>query len=362
MKDQAKTKEQLIDELVIARRNMTTMRQSILELHRRIAELETFVKQHEKTEERLRLREEHFRQVVSSISDHIYVTEVTDDGRLINSYFSPRMEALTGYSPEEMLSDWSFWSAGIIHPDDRIATAAQVMRLTAGQNSVVEYRLVRADDQIIWIRDSASVQSSSTAKIIYGVVSDITERKTKEIALAKLLEVSRALVTTYDPARVLEKAIRSVVDIVPVTDRCSLQLLDEAGETLRTAVTSVFGEVLENPLVFRPGIGIAGHALVHNQTINVPDVFIDDRFIVGNTPPCFCSLLVAPLVVKGNLLGTLSLTSEQVDAFSVDHEALTQLMADQIAAALENARLFTNHLQAKDALRESEKRYRRFRR
>ena len=49
---------------------------------------------------------------------------------------------------------------------------------------------------------------------------------------------------------------------------------------------------------------------------------------------------MAPLAVKGNLLGTLSLSSNRVGAVSWSHEALIQLMADQMAVALEKAFMF----------------------
>jgi PAS domain S-box-containing protein len=125
--------------------------------------------------------EERFRQVISSITDWIYVTKITDDGKLVNLYFSPHVEALTGYPYEKFIGDWSFWPSEVIHPDDQAAAAEQAARLAAGQNSEIEYRLIRADGEIIWVRDSARVDNEdSTAKIVYGVVSNITQRKQLE--------------------------------------------------------------------------------------------------------------------------------------------------------------------------------------
>jgi PAS domain S-box-containing protein len=125
--------------------------------------------------------EERFRQVISSISDWIYVTRITDNGKLVNLYFSPHVEALTGYPYEKFIGDWSFWPLEVIHPDDQAAVAEQAARLAAGQNSEIEYRLIRADGEIIWVRDSARVDNEdSTPKIVYGVVSNITQRKQLE--------------------------------------------------------------------------------------------------------------------------------------------------------------------------------------
>jgi PAS domain S-box-containing protein len=131
-------------------------------------------------EEALKSSEERFRQVVSSISDHVYVTRVPEAGRPINLYLSPHVESLTGYPREKFAADWKFWPSHVIHPDDRAAAAAQAARLASGQNSEMEYRLVRADGVTIWVRDSARSQGTARSKIVYGVVSDITGRKRAE--------------------------------------------------------------------------------------------------------------------------------------------------------------------------------------
>ncbi|NJO70423.1 MAG: GAF domain-containing protein, partial [Bacteroidetes bacterium] len=153
-------------------------------------------------------------------------------------------------------------------------------------------------------------------------------------------EVSRLLLTTPDPTLALNQAIQAAVSLTSATDRGTLQLLAEDGETLKTVVTSAPNESLRETITFRPGVGIAGHALLHNQTINVPDVLADARFVYSKYPLRFRSLLVAPLAIKGRLLGTLSLSSTQFGAFSTVHETLAQLIADQISVALDNARLY----------------------
>jgi serine phosphatase RsbU (regulator of sigma subunit) len=59
----------------------------------------------------------------------------------------------------------------------------QAAKLAQGLNSEMEYRLVRANGEVIWVRDSARCQGDGLAQIVYGVVSDITERKQAEEAL-----------------------------------------------------------------------------------------------------------------------------------------------------------------------------------
>jgi PAS domain S-box-containing protein len=139
------------------------------------------ITERKQAEAALRASEERFRQVISSISDWIYMTRINEDGSRINLYLSSHVETLTGYPYEKFMADWNFWPSGIIHPEDRTAAAEQSARLAIGQSSEMEYRLIRADGEIIWVRDSARVESEGDkAKMIYGVVSDITQRKQLE--------------------------------------------------------------------------------------------------------------------------------------------------------------------------------------
>ncbi|MCB0212680.1 MAG: PAS domain S-box protein [Anaerolineae bacterium] len=124
-------------------------------------------------------------QIIESISDHIYVMEVKADGQPVSSYFSANVEALTGYPYENFIRDARFWPTMLIHPDDKAVAAEQLGHLVAGQDSKVEYRIVRADGQVIWVRDSGRVQDTDGGRTIYGVVSDVTKRKTLESQLVQ---------------------------------------------------------------------------------------------------------------------------------------------------------------------------------
>lgn len=148
----------------------------------------------QQTEVALSSSEERFRQVVSSIADHLYMTELTATGTPVNLYLSPNVTDLTGYPLERFKSDWSFWPS-LIHPDDRAVAVAQVEEFRQGRSSEVEYRLARADGQVIWVRDSGRVEKSPDGQglVIYGVVSHITERRQTEEALRESEAANRAI-------------------------------------------------------------------------------------------------------------------------------------------------------------------------
>jgi PAS domain S-box-containing protein len=160
-------------------------------------EILTFVSQHvasaierRRAQDKIKADEERFRRVISSISDHIYMTDFSPDGRPTNNYISPNIEQLSGYPHQKFVEDWSFWPEQVIHPEDRQAAAFQVSVFLSGQDSQVEYRIVRADGRIIWVRDSGrAVRHQDTGAItVYGVISDITQSKYYEEVREGLLQ------------------------------------------------------------------------------------------------------------------------------------------------------------------------------
>ena len=129
-------------------------------------------------------------------------------------YMSPQVEGMFGY-PAEDWADNTLWEKSL-HPDDvEGVLAATVGFYTAGTPYDLEYRLIRADASVIWVRDQAVVVRDEAGKPLYsqGFWVDITERKRLEEALQSreaelarekqyfqsLVEVSPVAVVTMDP-------------------------------------------------------------------------------------------------------------------------------------------------------------------
>jgi excisionase family DNA binding protein/PAS domain S-box-containing protein len=120
--------------------------------------------------------EELFRQVIASISDCIYVTKLDEYGNWETLFHSPNIEELCGYPTRMFMEDWHLWLA-MVHPDDLEILTNQTDCLANGHDSEVEYRVIRANKKVVWVRDSARVKNEGNIRIVYGVISNITEHR-----------------------------------------------------------------------------------------------------------------------------------------------------------------------------------------
>jgi response regulator RpfG family c-di-GMP phosphodiesterase len=86
--------------------------------------------------------------------------------------------------------------------------------------------------------------------------------------------------------------------------------------------------------------------------INVPDTYKDPRYIMVD--PDVRSMILASVEHEDHLLGVLAMSGLRVNAFNPQAERLLNLYANEVAVAMENARLFNEaqvHLKRSQSLR-----------
>src|SRR5216684_3817078 len=142
----------------------------------------TDIEDRKRAEDALRESEENFRQLAENIGEVFWMTTPAMDEVL---YVSPAYESVWGRSLESVRQrPQSFMDA--IHSEDR----ERVVGILEGQRQKgfeVEYRIVRPDGSVRWIRDRGFPVKDASGKVyrIAGVAEDITERKWVEMALQK---------------------------------------------------------------------------------------------------------------------------------------------------------------------------------
>jgi signal transduction histidine kinase len=87
-------------------------------------------------------------------------------------------------------------------------------------------------------------------------------------------------------------------------------------------------------------ISLNSYAVNTNQAIVSNDVGQDQRFLVDEAMPGIQSELVMPLRIGEQVIGTLDVLSDSKHAFGAEDELVVGNLADQVAIAIENARLY----------------------
>jgi two-component system cell cycle sensor histidine kinase/response regulator CckA len=108
-------------------------------------------KESRKAEEALRESEERFRQLAENIQEVFWLTDLAQDQML---YVSPAYESIWGRPRAELYGSARRW-LDAIHPDDREGFAKS---MTSKQEEGIydeEYRIVRPDGSVRWVRDRA---------------------------------------------------------------------------------------------------------------------------------------------------------------------------------------------------------------
>jgi diguanylate cyclase (GGDEF)-like protein/PAS domain S-box-containing protein len=100
-------------------------------------------------------------------------------------YISPQTTAALGYTPEDWASRPDFFLT-ILHPDDLDRVVAESAdALESGEQTAFEYRVLRRDGSVAWIRDeNVMVRDEAGAPLcIQGYMLDVTESRLQEGAL-----------------------------------------------------------------------------------------------------------------------------------------------------------------------------------
>jgi diguanylate cyclase (GGDEF)-like protein/PAS domain S-box-containing protein len=124
-----------------------------------------------------------YRSLVEQIPAVVYA----DDGE-VTSYVNPQIEQILGVSPAAYQADPDMWLR-MVHPDDRERVKLQSDAFIAGQGADLDdYRMVRPDGRITWIRDRAYAHRDDDGRAVFahGIMFDVTELKEAEARVAHM--------------------------------------------------------------------------------------------------------------------------------------------------------------------------------
>ena len=168
-------------------------------------------------------------------------------------------------------------------------------------------------------------------------------------------EVGRAATTVLDPEELQQYVVRLVSDQFGFY-HTGLFLVDESEQyAILRAASSEGGErMLERRHQLRIGEGIVGRVIELGEPYVVLDTTQDAVHYAAPDLPETRSEAALPLRARGRIFGALDVQSVDAQAFTDENVTVFQALADQVALALDNARLYQ---EAQSRLHEVERLY-----
>ncbi len=260
-------------------------------------------------------------------------------------YISPRIQELTGYTPEEWHSDHFIWQRNI-HPDDieRIQELDQGTHKQGGRFQE-EYRFIRRDGRVIWIKEDTNLVRDKDGKPLYwqGILLDITKDKENEAALQRQLSeltVLHAITVAGNEGGTEDEIIENIVKITAqiYNEVCGVLLLNDRSNTL-IPHPSYFGADISNWKMGTPTTeGITGKTVLLGKALRIEDVTKEPEFI--EIAHGIKSELCVPIRVHKKIIGVLNVESRGLGTFDEEDEQFLNTVAGTLGTSLERLRLF----------------------
>jgi two-component system, cell cycle sensor histidine kinase and response regulator CckA len=225
-------------------------------------------------EQALRESEERFRQLAENITESVFW--MSDPTALEMLYVSPAYERIWGRSCASLYANFMEWIEAI-HPEDRQHVHTNFFEHSLQGDYDEEYRIVRPDGSIRWIRDRGfPIQDRVGVPYrVVGIAEDITNRKLTEAALRRTERLESLGTLTSGIAHDLNNVLTPIMGIVQLlplkitnidaSTQGLLQVLEDStrrGADLVKQILSFTRGVESKPTIVQ-----VGHLLVEIQKI-----------------------------------------------------------------------------------------------
>lgn len=268
------------------------------------------------------------------------------DGRSIGPYSTPREHGLTSSvarSGEAILitnvdehplyADWK-WGGSIaglpLKAGDRVVGVMNIALMQPHEFDEAELRGLQllADQAAIMIQNASLFES--------------VDRERRNLEL--VYEVAQDLANSLSQNEILERALASTVKHLNAHSG-EIFLVDEGSGRLQLRASSRRDGLklleMDEPIKLTLGYGLMGWVAEHHQSVFVPDVSMDDRWVTFEGIDEAVSTAVAtPLLSGDTLIGVMGVFQTEVGEFSKDHLHLMDAIARQLSLAISNARRY----------------------
>ncbi len=201
-------------------------------------------------------------------------------------------------------------------------------------NADAQKRTFNHDD--VWL---ATLLANQAAIAIENARIYEEERK-RATQLELISGITQRMASILDLDELLHQVAHLIKDTFDYSDTSILLVEANTGEILLKATTGPSGRLVEK-LRLRVGQkGITGWVAHSGEPLLANDVSREPRYHFREETKDIKSELAVPIKLKGEIIGVLDAQSIELDAFSQDDVSILQTLADQLAIAIENARLY----------------------
>ena len=277
-------------------------------------------------------------------------------GKFINTAMSAAWLSMvaTTISIFLALTGAHIFSQGISRPlKDMVAMAADVGDGDLSKKVVVN-RIDEIGQTALAFNGMTNQLRSVIGELEERVISRTADLEQRTIQLEVASRISRQIASVQDVDAMIKTAVEQIYQQLDF-DAVAMFRIDDQWRTLRLAgyapdegaipLDIVYGLESENKLLF-----VA--ALKQKNALIVGDYDSDEQYDRLPEFPHILSELALPLRVRDEVIGVLDITSRQRESFTSRDATYLQILADQIALAIDNAALLAS---AEDRLQEIER-------
>lgn len=158
--------------------------------------------------------------------------------------------------------------------------------------------------------------------------------------LSTLYDVGKAVTSELNFVK-LQNMILDIVAKVLKAEKGSLMLIDDAEKTLTIGVAIGLSDEITRETRLEVGDSVAGWVVKHRKFLFVKNVEEDEEFLnIKKQNVKAGTLMCAPLISKDKIMGALNVSKSTPGSFSDNDFELFVNLANQVAIAIDNARLY----------------------
>ncbi|MEK6255723.1 MAG: GAF domain-containing protein [Chloroflexota bacterium] len=239
-------------------------------------------------------------------------------------------------------------AAFITNPLSRLTEAAE--KVLDGEINVVAE--VDGTDEIGTLASTFNSMTMQLTNLVAGLEATVKERtkdlERRAIQMETAAEVAREAAGIQNTQQLLDRAVHLISTRFDFY-HTGIFLLDESGEfaVLHSANSEGGQRMLARDHKLQVGkVGVVGYAAGQAEPRIAQDVGADMIYYDNPDMPDTKSEMALPLMARGVVIGVLDVQSTGANAFSKEDVQVLQTLSDQIALAIENARLYQSSQEA----------------